>query len=259
MTRIPCTKCGTAILETTANANGGLCAPCARGAGSCVVCGERVWERSPSGEYIHGNCARKIRSAIKISSNLDRLEQALYDHGIEALKRIREARPNDHFYSFAFYTSGEYSYAFLTASSYEGLEESVASYARMPHYATSDPEKIRRSLKWSPCDSPLHEFCDNTGDELDSLIGAACEEYMEIDDDTEAERFVDRLESTFVSALRRLDAEGYFGSPEERTGLVLNLLKGDQSDEERLRFASLLNPPKLVAAYAVELAVAHED
>ena len=59
--RVPCTKCGTEILEATAKANEGLCGPCARGGGFCVVCGKRVWDANKAGEYIHMNCELKRR------------------------------------------------------------------------------------------------------------------------------------------------------------------------------------------------------
>jgi hypothetical protein len=59
--RVPCTKCGTEILEANAKANDGLCGPCARGGGFCVVCGKRVWYANRVGEYIHINCALKLR------------------------------------------------------------------------------------------------------------------------------------------------------------------------------------------------------
>jgi hypothetical protein len=57
--RIPCIKCGTAILQFTASANGGICGPCARGAGFCIICGKRVWEANPAGNFIHFNCESK--------------------------------------------------------------------------------------------------------------------------------------------------------------------------------------------------------
>jgi hypothetical protein len=258
MTRIPCTKCGTPILDATAKANGGICGPCARGAGFCVVCGDRVWEPDASGEFIHEKCARK-RINAHVATDFDRIEQALYDHGIAALKRIRAARPNDRIYSIAFYTSGEFGYAFLTAASYEGLEDAVASYLGKPFYANADPWKLRRRLKWSPCDSPLHGLCEDVPGQLDPLIVDLSEEYRAIDDDAESKAFVGRVESTFISALRRLDMEGQLGTPEERAGIVLNLLKGDQSDEERVRNASLLNSPEIASAYTDELAMALES
>ncbi|MDF1816535.1 MAG: hypothetical protein P1V20_30315 [Verrucomicrobiales bacterium] len=76
--RVPCTKCGTEILEATAKANDGLCGPCSRGAGFCVVCGKRVWVANKTGEYIHINCSLKIR-----------------DEEVAAASGISWSRPNE--------------------------------------------------------------------------------------------------------------------------------------------------------------------
>ena len=198
--------------------------------------------------------------------NSESFIQALYEHGVAALKRIREARPHDRFYSFAFYTSGDFGYAFLTAASYEGLEEAVASNLnfKASWYSPKDPMELHQSLKWSPCDSPLHDLCQDIPGELESEIAAVSEELFaifssDVDDPSEADAFASRVELMFIDALRRLDNDGHFGSPDERGGIVLNLLKGDQSNERRLRFASLLNPPETVSRFATELGLHYEQ
>jgi hypothetical protein len=185
--------------------------------------------------------------------NFDRLQQALYEHGLAAIPRIRSHRPSDFFYSFAFYTGGEFSYAFLTASSEEGLEEVVAEYRQQPHYAQQDPAQLRTSLKWSPCDSPLHAFCEEGAGELDGIMNELSEAFPDVDDEEAFCDFVGRVEEAFLGALKQLDKEGRFAAPTERAQLVLNLLMGDQSDEERTRLAAELNPPEVVARFTKEL------
>ncbi|MEQ1749873.1 MAG: hypothetical protein ABL974_10650, partial [Prosthecobacter sp.] len=69
---------------------------------------------------------------------------------------------------------------------------------------------------------------------------------------------VKQVVTAFLSALRQFDSEGLVGTPAQRSGLVLNLLMGDQSDEDRLQFAALVNPPDVVSSFASDLAVAHE-
>ena len=66
--RIPCTKCGAEILASTAKVTGGVCAPCAKGAGLCSVCGERVWEANQAGEFVHFDCADKRRDRVVVAS-----------------------------------------------------------------------------------------------------------------------------------------------------------------------------------------------
>ena len=71
------------------------------------------------------------------------------------------------------------------------------------------------------------------------------------------------LPSIFLSALsgkkmgaKKIDAEGLFGSGEERKQVVVNLLMGDQSDEDRLEFAERVNPPESVEMLRQDLEAA---
>jgi hypothetical protein len=75
-----------------------------------------------------------------------------------------------------------------------------------------------------------------------------------IDDDVAFCEFLNDIENAFIGAIQRLDIEQQFGSPKERAGIVLNLLMGDQSDEDRLRIAALVNPPAIVDRFRDELA-----
>jgi hypothetical protein len=67
--RIPCIKCGTEVLEATARANNGLCAPCARGGGFCKICGTRVWQSNKLGEHICMDCMLKRRDKEIVMSS----------------------------------------------------------------------------------------------------------------------------------------------------------------------------------------------
>jgi len=50
--------------------------------------------------------------------------------------------------------------------------------------------------------------------------------------------------------LKQLDDEGIFGEGEQRKSIVLNILMGDQSDEERMKYAKLLNPSSVYNHFA---------
>jgi Domain of unknown function (DUF4303) len=56
-----------------------------------------------------------------------------------------------------------------------------------------------------------------------------------------------------VQSLQQLDREGTFGEGLERAQLVLGIWKGDQSDEERVEFVSLLNPRTVAERFAREI------
>lgn len=189
--------------------------------------------------------------------NFAKLQHALYEHGKVAILHARALRPNDTFYSFAFYTSEEFAYAFMTAASHEGLDEVVTAYLQKPQYANQSLVKLRQSLKWSPCDSPLHGLYELISEELDHIMSEVSEAYLAIDDDRKSGRFADEIEASFLNALQQLDSEGLMGTSEQRNGLVLNMLMGDQSDEDRLRLASFVNPPAVVVAFAADLSLGY--
>jgi hypothetical protein len=182
-------------------------------------------------------------------------EDQLYIHGLAAMRKIRRLRPNDTFYSFAFFTSGDFVYMAMTASSYEGLSEAVSRYKEMEHFQQYDIEEIRRLLKWSPADSPLHTECGGIIEPLQSIMNQVRDELYEVpfdeDDWTEFELYVAQLEEAIANALRRIDAEGLFGSGDERKRVVVNLLMG----ERRIEFARRVNPPESVKMLIEDLDV----
>ncbi len=182
--------------------------------------------------------------------DLKKLEHELYRNGLAGFRRIREAHPKDQFYCFAFYTNGEFSYVALTASTLEGLDKVVQDYKKKPRYEAMSVEDLRLDLKWSPCDSPLHDVAEDVLTALDPLMQAVSAELdrrFDINDDRKSfDDFVAQVRACVASALKRIDAEGVFGRGDERKKVVINLLMGDQSDEDRIGFAERVNPPESV-------------
>lgn len=180
----------------------------------------------------------------------DLFEEELYIHGLGAFRKIREMRPDDHFYCFAFFTSGEFAYMAATASSYEGLKEVAQQYKQMERYSHKELDTLRHELKWSPCDSPLHQECGGIIEPFQALMDQISRELLSIpvvnDDWSEFEQYVSQVDSAVEKALRRIDEEGVFGSGTERGGVVVNLLMGDQDDRTRIEFAKRVNPPESV-------------
>jgi hypothetical protein len=177
-------------------------------------------------------------------------EDQLLLHGLEAFRKIRAMWPDDHFYCFAFFTSGEFGYMASTASSYEGLEEVAQRYKQMEPYSRKELTQLKRELKWSPADSPLHAECGGIIGPLQGLMDQISRELGDIpvenDDWTEFEHYVSRVNSAVENALRRIDAEGVFGRGEERKGMVVSLLMADQDDRSRIEFARRVNPAETV-------------
>jgi hypothetical protein len=178
--------------------------------------------------------------------DLKKLEDELYRHGLIGFKRIREAHPKDRFYCFAFYTSGEFSFVALTASTDEGLDRVAQEYKKNPRYSAMSIADLKTDLKWSPDDSPLHGAAEDVLTALEPLLAGTTAELRRRSDEKSYYEFAAQLRACFANALTRIDAEGVFGSGEERKKVVVNLLMGDQSYEDRIEFAERVNPPESV-------------
>lgn len=193
-------------------------------------------------------------------SDLNQLEDDLYRHGLAGFRRILSAYPEDEFYCFAFYTNGEFNTVALTASTYKGLGEVAAEYKRKPRYEEMSLADLELDLKWSPCDSPLHDADDNYLTDLEPSMERVSEELdrrVDLNDDWKSfEEFEGQVRDRFAGALKRIDAEGVFGLGDDRAKVVVNLLMGDQSDEDRIAFAERVNPPESVQMLKQDLEAA---
>jgi len=164
-----------------------------------------------------------------------------------AWESLRAARPDEHFYSFGLYTTELAEYLMVTASTEEGLSLATERYVAR---SGGDPNLTRASLRWSPCDSPVHE----EGSDLLSKSGAVRAAGPDPYDEThESDIAVSLVLDTAVDVLRQLDREHAFGSDLARARLVLGIWQGDQSDEDRVGFVQQLNPQSVVRRFAKEL------
>ena len=197
-----------------------------------------------------------------------------------AWQALRDAHAADGLYGFGVYTTDSASYLMVTAFSEKGLDEVVANYvadfgeggravdARRAMLAQGgtldDPALWRRALRWSPCDSPLHDVgsrllpeSDKVLQELD-LEGRWADD-AEMDDDEFEEACeapdpaLDEVFRVIVQELQGLDREGLFGTGAEREGFVLSVWQGDQSDQSRYDFAKALNPPEVTQRFGREM------
>ena len=187
-----------------------------------------------------------------------RLENELFVHGRAAFEKIRAERPADHFYCFGLYTSGEFAFAAATASSYEGLEEAAVRYRAMTSFSSWAVEDLRRFLKWSPCDSPLHHLAGVDFEAMEPTMAEIVGIFDSIEEEAFPE-FCEQVHDAFIRALHRLDESGVFGTAEEREAVIVNLLLGDQSDEDRLDYAARLNSESQVKKLAIEFEDGHRS
>jgi hypothetical protein len=161
---------------------------------------------------------------------------------------LRGRHPGERFYSFGLYTTDLADYLMVTASTEEGLTEVTQRYVTQ---TGSDATAQRAALRWSPADSPLHAEGEGLLVESDRLRREGPDPY---DDTPEADEAISLLFDVAIQALQQLDREGTFGEGLERAQLVLGIWKGDQSDDERVQFASVLNPRPVAERCAREIA-----
>ena len=164
-----------------------------------------------------------------------------------AWQTLRQSHPTEHFYSFGLYTTALASYLTVTASTEEGLSLVTAEYLAS---SGGDPMQTRAALRWSPCDSPLHQEGADLLPRSQLLRDNGPDPY---DDTIEGDEAIDLVFEVSVEVLKQLDNEKVFGSGDERANLVLGIWMGDQSDEERIAFAQELNPKLIVDRFAAEL------
>ena len=161
---------------------------------------------------------------------------------------LRGRHPDERFYSFGLYTTDLADYLMVTASTEEGLSEVTQRYVTQ---TGSEPAAQRAALRWSPADSPLHAEGEGLLVDSDRLRRAGPDPY---DDTPEADEAISLLFDVAIQCLQQLDREGTFGEGRERAQLVLGIWKGDQSDDERVEYASLLNPRPVAERFAREIA-----
>jgi len=178
----------------------------------------------------------------------DLLESTMLAELRAAWATLRSRHPGERFYSFGLYTTDLADYLMVTASTEEGLSEVTQRYVTE---RGSDPTAQRAALRWSPADSPLHAEGEGLLVESDRLRRAGPDPYA---DTPEADEAISLLFDVAIQCLQQLDREGSFGEGLERAQLVLGIWKGDQSDDERVEFASLLNPRPVAERFAREIA-----
>jgi len=174
-------------------------------------------------------------------------QATLRDELEAAWHSLKAAHPDERFYSFGVYTTDVVDYLMVTASTEQGLERATAAYVQK---FGGDPALRRAALRWSLGDSPLHAEGEGLLAKSDALRLEGPDPYA---DTAEAEAVLAAVYEDAIGALKLLDRRGVFGVADEREKLLLGIWKGDQSDEERVEFARLLNDAASVERFGREL------
>ncbi|HEU4325520.1 MAG TPA: DUF4303 domain-containing protein [Roseiflexaceae bacterium] len=169
----------------------------------------------------------------------------------EAFQDILNSIEGEQLYVFGLYTNGEGTYVLPTSNTEEALDRKALTYAEEGS-ALFDLE--RQALRWSPCDWEYHQ---KGGDATGALVGG----YLETGWDSSYTEFsfdADLIDACYIEALQQLQREHLLSAPGYHKPILINLFKGDQSDEERIAFAKQLNDDELCAQFQQELDQGYE-
>lgn len=155
----------------------------------------------------------------------------------QVLRDLQQQIANERLYAFGLYTSSQGIYVVPTANT----EEALARTARAAAVSDGQPfELLWQSLRWSPCDWEYHTFGSDTAF---TAVRAFLQSGWS-DDYATFHYDADVIYACCIDVLMQLRQDGWFDATQGNPPIVLNLYMGDQSDEDRLQWASLLNSPE---------------
>lgn len=178
-------------------------------------------------------------------SDLQTLEELIYSAAKTSFSKTIELHKDEKFYCFALYTYDGLGYVCPTSFTQKGLEKVVRKYQTDDSFSDQNENQLLSQLRWSACDSPLHLEFKETFDEANEILSNLEQQLDELycqDKTEEYEENHSKIKEVFFRVLSKLDKEIFFERAGERDKIVLNILMGDQSDEEILSNAEKLNP-----------------
>lgn len=167
------------------------------------------------------------------------LKDAIYEASKKAISELFSKNPGK-FYYCALITTGEAHPPFISAWSIEALEKA------------SNTQEERKALKWSYADSPYCCSGEENFTKVKELFSSRPEMTYDLSEKEWAAEYNLRL-NAMEAAIAKLDAEGLFGSGEERNNIVINIevIPPDSTNTER---AKRLNPNEAIEAWLSEAA-----
>ena len=174
-----------------------------------------------------------------------KLTSLILDATSKAFRHVSVIAGAEHLYAFGLYTSEEFAYLTSTANSEEALTRTAEAYATR----SGGPVELHRlSLRWSPCDWGYHlqgeEFFCEVQEVLNNSFDNQLGEYTH---DPE------KVEAICIRVLSEIKQQADKVAGKPINGIHFNLLKGDQSSEERIEYANLLNTKDEVARFRLEV------
>ena len=183
-----------------------------------------------------------------MSLDQQNLSAVIRDAARQAFGDLRRAHPEETFYAFALYTDDGWMTIVPSANSEEGFQRAISS----------EPDQTsHHAYRWSTAEWAYEAAGNEHFDAANELLNASsADEEPDDSDETEEVRLYreqgDALIASMVEGLRLLDAEGFFGTGEERgrVTLFVSISDSDEAEEVETISARQLNPPNVAAAFA---------
>ena len=184
-----------------------------------------------------------------MSLDQQKLSVSIRDAARAAFGDLRRAHPHETFYAFALYTDDGWMTIVPAANSEEGFKRASGD-------GDADPDE-RTYTRWATAEWAYEAAGDERFNAANDLLNAP-DQAMETADSDEAEELRHHREkgeallASMVEGLRLLDAEGFFGTGEERgrVTLFVSISDSDEAEETETSSARQLNPPQVAAAFA---------
>ncbi len=168
----------------------------------------------------------------------------------KALQDFKETH-NETFYYCSLITDGLGNWPFLMIWTKEALERALED--------EEDPEEARYYIEWSYADSPYLAYGEKYFDKVKEIIYDKRAEFNDsaLDFEELDKEFQLRINS-MEKVMFNLDKEGWFGTGEERLGVVINaeVVPPDYGNTER---ALRLNPIEALTVWLDEVAESEEE
>ena len=186
------------------------------------------------------------------SFDFDHFFNLLYAASKASFLEIQTNHSAEKFYYFALCTVGDLINVLPSAGSEEGLTRAARQYFEQGNYCGFNLPDQREALRWSEGDSPYHGKAGAYFEDVNVLVSSAGEELDDVAED-EFDLYYQHFMGTLVAVLKQLDAEGIFGSYEQRDAITLGVFMGDQSNEDRLKYVEQLNPQTVVDRFKQQI------
>lgn len=221
--RVPCSICGTEILEATAQRTGGLCMPCFKD----PVAARKAQLPPPSLD----ECLVRLQDAI-VNALMEGAGRALREHG-------------EDLYGFYLYHH-VFEYGVLSVLIESGFQTVRRRYEeKYGGYADGSPQALQ--MRWNACEVPTQESYPA----LTEPIGECFEQMYRYRETLLNSTVVEQIFINCVAHLRR-----YGPLPLE---VLVSIQEGDESNETKVAYAELFNSGETLDRFVRDMGPLNEE